>query len=125
MNEPTKLQAIVAYAVCFAIFTITIGRLLHSRGRVFLSHSFSARPEVSSSVQFLLDLGFYLTCIGLLLLNLGLPADSGYNNAYGWLEALQTVATRLGFSIFTVAAFHTANILILSLLNRRNRSGEE
>ena len=121
MTEPLKLVALAIYAGSFVIFTLVVGWALRTKGRVFVTHTFRAKPEVAKAVHFLLDLGFYLTCVGLLLLNLGIPPEGGYNQRYAWTEALQTIALRLGWSVFVVAILHTLNVLILSILNRTNQ----
>ena len=115
-----KFGALAIFAGCFVIFTLVVGWALRTRGRVFVSHTFHAKPEVAKAVHFLLDLGFYMKCVGLLLLNLGIPPE-GSNQGYGWTEALQTIALRLGWSVFVVAILHTINVLILSILNRTNQ----
>ena len=125
MNEPLKLAALGTYAVLFLAFTITIGWFLRSRGKVFLTHTFRARPEVASAAHFLLNLGYYLTCGALLLINLGIRPENGYNQSYAWWDAVETVTVRLGICVLVVATFHTANILILSVLNRGNRADDK
>lgn len=108
---------LAVYAAVFLVFTLVVGRVLRSRGRVFLGHSFRDQPEVAESVDFLLILGFYLLCLGLLLWNVGV---SPYQ-IDTVQKVVQEVALRLGISIFVVAAFHSMNILVLSVLNRRSR----
>lgn len=125
MDETSKLVALAIYGVCFAGFTIAVGSVLRSRGRVFLTHTFGERPAVADAVHFLLSLGFYLTCTALLLLNLGISPENGNRGVYSTFDALQTITVRLGISIFVVATFHTANVLILSVLNRTNRGSGE
>ena len=66
-EEELKLVALAMYAVFFAAFTYFVGAALRSRGWLFLSSTFEHRSAVASSVQFLLNLGLYLTCLGLLL----------------------------------------------------------
>ena len=117
------LIAMATYAVAFTGFTFAVGWALRSRGWVFLSHTFEGRSEVAKSVRFLLDLGFYLTCLGLLLWNLGIEPEGKWvdgQRVFSVATCIQTVAVRLGVSIFVVAAFHTTNILILSVLSRQN-----
>jgi hypothetical protein len=111
------LIALAAYGLAFLVFTLIVGRVLRARGGVFLGQTFEDQPKVAESVDFLLALGFYLLCTGLLLWNLGISPfqiDSVQ-------KVVQEVALRLGISIFVVAAFHSLNILVLSVLNRRSR----
>ena len=109
---------IALFSACFIGFTIGVGHLLRTRGRVFLDHTFGDNPAVAGSVQLLLNLGFYLICGGLLLWNLGVPATS---DSRSLAETIRTVSLRLGISIFVVAAFHSLNLLVLSILNRNNQ----
>lgn len=129
-----QFAALSVYALLFAVFTLLVGRALRVHGGTFLKHSFQAQPEVSRAVQFLLDLGFYLLCLALLLWNLGTPPSAGFQSdpenpgamisLFGWSNAAQSVALRLGISIFVVAAFHSLNILVLPILNRKSAESQ-
>jgi hypothetical protein len=122
--EELKLVALGTYAVIFAAFTCFVGAALRSHGRLFLGSTFEHRPAVAESVQFLLNLGFYLTCLSLILWNLGEDPRSGWEDGksiYTLKDMIQTISTRLGISIFVVSAFHTINILALSILNQKSR----
>lgn len=124
-TDELKLVALGVYGVIFIVFTVVVGAALRSRGWLFLSGTFEHRPAVASSVQFLLSLGFYLTCTSLLLWNLGEDPRGGWvdgKDVYTIKNLIQTVLTRLGVSMLVVAVFHTLNILVLSILNQRGRS---
>ena len=119
-----QLASLAVYAVLFATFTYLVGSALRSRGWLFLSNTFENRPAVASSVQFLLNLGFYLMCLSLLLWNLGLDPSTRWvdgKQVFTVRDLVQTVSVRLGISIFVVAAFHTINILVLSILSTKSR----
>jgi hypothetical protein len=123
-DEELKLVALAVYGVIFAAFTYFVGAALRSRGWLFLSSTFEHRPAVANSVQFLLNLGFYLTCLSLLLWNLGIDPSTRWvdgKQVFAMRDLVQTVSTRLGISIFVVAAFHTVNILVLSILSQKSR----
>ena len=122
--EELKLVALAIYAVLFAAFTFFVGAALRSRGWMFLSSTFEHRPAVASSVQFLLNLGFYLTCLGLLLWSLGTDPSARWvdgKHVFTLKDIIQSISTRLGVSIIVVAALHTVNILVLSILNQKSR----
>src|SRR5687768_2339005 len=124
-EEGMKLLALGVYAGLFAAFTFFVGAALRSRGWLFLSGTFEHRPAVASSVQFLLNLGFYLTCLGLLLWNLGTDPSTRWvdgKQVFALRDLIQTVSTRLGVSIIVVAALHTVNLLVLSILNQKSRT---
>ena len=108
--------ALVIYAAAFIAFTFVVGHTLRTKGYVFLSHTFNRNPAVADSVQFLLSLGFYLLCAGLLLWNLGEPPVEQWS----FQRVLENASVRLGVSIFVVAVLHSFNILVLAILNRNN-----
>lgn len=114
--------ALGIYAIAFSTFAIVVGNALRSRGRVFLEHTFGTRGPVADAVHFLLNLGFYLTCGSLLLWNIAFDPTSNHGNVFAFTakDVVQTVAARLGASVFVVSAFHTVNLLILSVLSRKN-----
>ena len=124
-TEGMQLAALAGYAALFAAFTFFVGAALRSRGWLFLSGTFEHRPAVAGSVQFLLNLGFYLTCLGLLLWNLGTDPSARWvdgKQVFTLRDAVQSVSTRLGVSIIVVAALHTVNLLVLSILNQKHRT---
>ncbi|MEX0734087.1 MAG: hypothetical protein WDZ66_04760 [Steroidobacteraceae bacterium] len=121
-DDSLKLIALGTYGVLFLIFTYFTGAALRKRGWTFLSNTFEQRRGVADSVQFLLSLGFYLTCLSLLLWNLGTDPSgswSGKEMVFTVKDIVQTVATRLGISIFVVSVFHTINLLTLAVLNKK------
>jgi hypothetical protein len=123
-EDDMQLASLAVYAVLFAAFTYFVGSALRSRGWLFLSNTFENRPAVASSVQFLLNLGFYLMCLSLLLWNIGLDPSTRWvdgKQVFTLRDLVQTVSVRLGISIFVVAAFHTINILVLSILSAKSR----
>ena len=101
------------------------GAFARARGKVFLNHTFQRQPAVADSVQFLLSLGFYLMCLSLFLWNLGVTPTVSFQHVFSMTDLVQTIAVRLGISIFVVAAFHTLNILVLSVLNRNNQTPQD
>lgn len=66
----------------------------------------------------------YLTCLGLLLWNLGTDPSTRWvdgKQVFTLRDLVQSVSTRLGVSIIVVAVLHTVNILVLSILNQKSR----
>ena len=121
-EESLKLVALGVYGTLFLVFTYFTGAALRKRGWTFLNNTFEYRSGVADSVQFLLSLGFYLTCLSLLLWNLGTEPSgswSGQERTFTTKDIVQTVATRLGICIFVVSAFHTINLLTLAVLNKK------
>ena len=110
MTEPAL------FGILFLIFTLVLGRIIHAHGKKFISHAFGEDSPLSTSVAFLLNLGWYLVCFGLLFWNLGVAGSVG---DYG--QIARGVFLRLGISIFVVGVLHGINILSISLLHRKNR----
>jgi len=121
--------ALIIYAVLFTGFAAVVGRMLKRHGGVLLADSFGDDSPVGKSVSFLLDLGFYLLCLGLVLWNVGSPPTGQWRpdpdnpqqsmNVFAPEDVFYSVAMRLGVSIFVVAVFHSLNILVVSILSRK------
>ena len=106
-----------AYLFLFTIFTIVVGRLLHTNGQVFIRHTFDDQSDVPRAVSALLLTGFYMTCLGLALWSVG---TKGYARD---LEGLiRNTSIRLGICIVTVSIIHTLNVLIIATLFRKKKS---
>jgi hypothetical protein len=107
------------FAVVFIIAVAIIARILSAYGRRFLNHTFKSDDAIVQPVHVLLNLGFYLLCIGLFLWNIGIGGSS-YSQENIYSRVIEDAAVRLGVSIFVVGAFHSINILVLAILNRKN-----
>lgn len=107
------------FAVAFIIAVAIIARILSAYGRRFLSHTFKSEEAIVQPVHILLNLGFYLLCIGLFFWNIGV-GGSNYSQENVYFQVVEDAALRFGISIFVVGAFHSINILVLAILNRKN-----
>ena len=107
------------FAAVFVIVVIILARIFSTYGQRFLNRTFKGDEALVRPVHVLLNLGFYLLCIGLLLWNVGV-ADSNTSGENVFFQVFEDVAFRLGVSIFVVGAFHCINILVLAILNRKN-----
>jgi len=107
--------ALIAYIVLFAAFTLIVGHLLRTRGRVFLEHVFAGDSRTIDATNFLLNIGFYLLCLGILLLNVA--AEPRITSV---ADAVRSVALRLGLGVVAVAVLHSLNVVVLALLIRRS-----
>jgi hypothetical protein len=107
------------FAVVFIIAVAIIARILSAYGRRFLNQTFKSDDAIVQPVHILLNLGFYLLCTGLFLWNIGV-GGSGYSQENVYLQVIEDAALRLGISIFVVGAFHSTNIMVLAILNRKN-----
>jgi hypothetical protein len=107
------------FAIGFLIAVAIIARILSSYGRRFLDYTFKSADAIVQPVHVLLNLGFYLLCIGLFLWNLGI-GGLNYSRENIYSQLIEEAALRLGVSLFVVGAFHSMNILVLAILNRKN-----
>lgn len=106
-------------SIVFIIAVASITRILSAYGRRFLNHTFKSDDAIVQPIHILLNLGFYLLCIGLFLWNIGVEGSS-YSQENIYLQVIEDAALRLGISIFVVGAFHSINILVLAIPNRKN-----
>lgn len=107
------------FAVAFIVAVAIIARILSAYGKRFFNHTFKSDDAIVQPVHILLNLGFYLLCIGLFLWNIGVGGSS-YSQEDIYFQVIEDAALRLGISIFVVGAFHSVNILVLAILNRKN-----
>lgn len=107
------------FAVVFIVVTVILARILSTYGSRFLNYTFKSDEAIVQPVHVLLNLGFYLLCIGLFLWNIGV-GDNSNPQENVFVQVIEDAAFRLGVSIFVIGGFHSINILILAILNRKN-----
>jgi hypothetical protein len=104
-------------ALCAALI-FWVARTLHRSGDVFLNDAFRGDVGLIRSVTHLLDIGFYLICIGYVMLTV---------RNYAWLQNLdqvfQSEIYKLGFFLLLLGAIHLFNLLLLAIFRRRGTSG--
>jgi len=111
------LPAVYAvYAAVSVVLTIFLARTLGSNGRVFLLDVFPDSPDMARAVNELLVVGFYLVNFGYacLLLRGG--------DAFDVRTAVETLATKLGYLLMSLAAMHFANLYVFHRIRRRARA---
>jgi hypothetical protein len=121
MNDATIISLIGrgVFTVVFVPLVVILARILGKYGRRFLNHAFLSNEDVVQSVHVLLNLGFYLLSAGLFLWNIGV--GNGYRPPGNLtMLGLEDAALRLGISIFVIGVFHSINILVIAILNRKN-----
>ena len=101
-----------AYALASLVLTIFLARTLFKHGQVFLDDVFE-NSAMSRAINHLLVVGFYLVNFGYaLLMMVG-------GNASSPRLALETLATKLGWLLLSLAAMHFINLLIFHRIRRR------
>jgi hypothetical protein len=108
----------VTYLALCAALILWVAQTLHRSGAVFLNDAFRGDASLIRSVSHLLDVGFYLICIGYVLITV---------RTFTWLENLdqvfQTEIYKLGFFLLLLGAIHLFNLLLLAIFRRRGPSG--
>ena len=109
------------FTVVFVPLVVILARILGKYGKRFLGHTFRSNEDIVQPVHVLLNVGFYLLSAGLFLWNVGVGGN-GYVSNPGNLAILgiEDAALRLGISIFVLGVFHSVNILVIAILNRKN-----
>ena len=124
----------LSYGILFLLFMIVVGRFINSKGRVFLSDAFATSPKIADAVASLLNVGFYIICVGLLLWTIGTgphgtviytntPSGAHTEVVFPLRDSIRKVLMPVGVSIFIVGVIHFLNILAVAILSRK-RSGD-
>lgn len=104
----------VSYLALCAVLIFWVSKTLHNSGAVFLHDAFRGDEALIRSVTHLLDIGFYLVCIGYVLITA---------RNYSWLQNLdqvfQSEVYKIGFFLLLLGAMHLFNLLLLALFRRR------
>jgi hypothetical protein len=108
------------FTVVFVPLVVILARILGTYGKRFLNHTFRSDENIVQPVNVLLNLGFYLLSAGLFLWNIGVGGNGYVPPGNLTVLGLEDGALRLGISIFVIGAFHSINILVIAILNRKN-----
>ena len=103
------------YALVSLMLTIGLARVLFRHGQVLLDDVFEGRPDMADAVNQLLVVGFYLVNFGYALLMM-----SG-GSVHDVQSAVETLASKLGLLLMSLAVMHFANLFILHRIRRRMR----
>ncbi|MGC4088994.1 MAG: hypothetical protein QM756_14055 [Polyangiaceae bacterium] len=106
----------LAYATASVGLTIWLARTLSRNGEVFLEDVFIDKPRMSKAVNQLLVVGFYLVNLGYALMTL--KAD---RHALGQVEAIETLASKLGALLLALSAMHFGNMYVFHRIRRRTQ----
>ncbi len=103
-----------AYLALAVPITLWVGNTLRRNGRVFLLDVFDGDEDLSSAVNHLLVVGFYLLNLGYVLL--ALKVGHSVVTAQAAVEAL---SVKLGAVSLVLGGVHLANLYVLNKLRRR------
>jgi hypothetical protein len=103
------------YAVFSIFLTVWLARTLFRNGQVLLEDVFAGQPGLATAVNRLLVVGFYLVNFGYacLLLTGGRATDV--------VGAIETLATKMGWLLMSLAVMHFMNLFIFQRIRRRAR----
>lgn len=104
----------LAYLLCSIPITLWVGSTLRRNGRVFLLDVFDGDEELSSAVNHLLVVGFYLVNLGFVFI--ALKSSSIVVDAQ---SALETLSVKVGTVVLVLGFLHLTNLYVLNKLRRR------
>jgi hypothetical protein len=107
----------VTYLGLCAALVLWVAHTLRRSGAVFLHDAFRGDTALVRSVTHLLDIGFYLLCIGYVLITVRHYA--GLQNPD---QVFQSEVYKIGFFLVLLGAIHLFNLLLLALFRRRPSS---
>jgi hypothetical protein len=118
--EPTATNHLTivyaTYATAGVGLTIWLARTLAKNGEVFLEDVFADHPRMAAAVNRLLVVGFYLLNLGYALLTL-----KANNPARTGVEAIETLAMKLGALLLSLGALHFFNMYLFHRIRRRGQ----
>lgn len=109
---------ILAYGLYFSItafIILRIGWLFHHFGAVYLHDLYPSRPDLATSLNNILLVGYYLLNLGYVAVSLSFwPTLHSYHQMLGML------CNRIGLICLILGAIHFANMLWVRLLKKNN-----
>lgn len=104
----------VIYSVVCAALVIGLAQVLHHAGGVFLQDSFKDNPELARGVTRLLDVGYYLVCVGYVAVSFQtyFPLDK-----IG--QVAELISVKVGIFLLLLGCMHFFNLLLLAIFRRR------
>lgn len=103
------------YAAVSVALTVWLARVLSTNGAIFLRDVFGEQNDLAVAVNKLLVVGFYLVNLGWAAMQL-----TG-GRASNLQQAIETLATKLGTLLLTLAAMHFANLIVFQRIRSRAR----
>jgi hypothetical protein len=104
----------VIYSVVCAVLVIGLSQVLHHAGEVFLQDSFKDNPALARGVTRLLDVGYYLVCVGYFTITIRTHLQLS-NIA----EVTEPITVKVGIFLLLLGGMHFFNLLLLAIFRRR------
>ena len=116
MQTPNPSYLAAYYAIypfaCIALI-VWLQLVLRRAGSVVLNDSYNSNPAFARAVCRLLDIGYYLVCLGYVIMTVH-TQDSFFTND----QLIETVTLKLGFFVLLLGLLHVFNLLLLALFRR-------
>jgi hypothetical protein len=106
----------IVYATASLALTVFLSRTLFKNGEVFLEDVFLDNPRMAGAVNRLLVVGFYLLNLGYALVSIKVE-----RSALTPVEAIETLAGKLGALMLVLGLMHFGNLYLFHRLRRRGQ----
>lgn len=113
-SSPFTEATYAVYTLLSIAITVWVARTLFKNGRVFLVDSFLGNQPLADSVNRLLVVGFYLVNLGFVAMFLRYG-----DKPASWLQAMESLAWKVGIVLFVLGGMHFMNIVIFSKARSR------
>jgi hypothetical protein len=107
--------AYVLYLFLTYVVTVHVGFRFYRHGRIYLLNLLQGDSAVTDSINRVLLTGYYLLNLGYAALRL-----RSWPQVTGWLSLIESVGTRTGAILLTLAIIHFFNMGVIYLFSRRH-----
>jgi hypothetical protein len=104
----------ILYSVICALLVVGLSQVLRHAGSVLLDDAFRGNPELARSILHLLDIAYYLVCLGYVAVSFRtfLPLNGAGQVAF-------VLAIKVGIFLLLLGCMHFFNLLLLAIFRRR------
>jgi len=108
---------IIGYCIYLPItfyITIVVGKICYTHGEIYLSKIINDKPEIVSSINRILLVGYYLLNLGYATITL-----SFWHKIINMATLIETLSTKLGIIILFLGVMHVNNMLVTYMLSKK------
>jgi hypothetical protein len=117
-SNPTYAAAYyTVYLFACLLLIVALQFVLRRAGALVLHGAYNSNPTFARAVCRLLDVGYYLVCLGYVTLTF--QTEMPLNTV---AQLIQVLTLKLGFFLLLLGALHVFNLLLLALFRRRTNS---